>query len=171
MTDVILSLGTNLGDRKQNMREMLRCVGEFLGNMVTSDIMETEPLGMPGATMWFLNCIVRGLYDGSPEQLLNDCRAVEQALGRVRGEEILPRTADVDILLYGNAVLANTNLTVPHPRMLERRFCLEGLRQVAPEAGHPKAGKSFETLHHEMDDLLSEQQVRAFAGELQPEDD
>ncbi len=166
MIEVVLSLGTNLGDRGRNMREMLLRVQALLAPpLEMSTLMETEPLGMPGCETWFLNRAVKGAYGKTAQDLLAQCLAIERELGRVRDGTVLPRSADIDILLYGNGVIANTNLTVPHPRMLQRRFCLEALRQLVPNMLHPVVGRSFETLAGEMSAEVRAQRMRVLSGE------
>jgi 2-amino-4-hydroxy-6-hydroxymethyldihydropteridine diphosphokinase len=165
MERVALSLGTNLGDREHYMDRMVRGARSLLSEPVAvSLLMETEPLGMEGCELWFLNRIVCGGYADSPQALLRECRAIENELGRTRAEGISSRTADVDILLYGDAVIADTNLTVPHPQILDRRFCLEGLNQTAPDWLHPTLGKTFGELYGGMRDKVRRQGMRFPAG-------
>jgi 2-amino-4-hydroxy-6-hydroxymethyldihydropteridine diphosphokinase len=97
-----------------------------------SFVMETEPVGMPPGQRWFLNLIVCAGYKGSPEDLLAQCNRIEEELGRFRQKPLAARTADIDILLYGHTVIRKKSLTVPHPQILNRRFCLEGLVQLGP---------------------------------------
>ncbi|MBD3392083.1 MAG: 2-amino-4-hydroxy-6-hydroxymethyldihydropteridine diphosphokinase [Chitinivibrionales bacterium] len=161
MPYVALSLGTNLNDRFVLMASMEEQVCRILNDPIEcSLLMETEPVGMPDGTPWFLNRIVTGHSEPSAEELLARCFEIEKQLGRTRTGEVASRTADIDLLLYGDAIIANTNLTVPHARILSRRYCLEGLSQVAPSVMHPIAGKSFRELWLGMPNETRAQQVR-----------
>ena len=161
---VFLSLGTNLGDRHYYMTEMVgRLMRVLKQPCATSSLMETEPLGMPPGAPWFLNRIMSGEYNGAPETLHHHCRAIEAELGRVRGKGVTDRTADIDILLFGDRVIANTNLTVPHPGIMERRFCLEGLREIAPLMRHPLDGRTFLQVYEAMDESVRAQTVCVIA--------
>jgi 2-amino-4-hydroxy-6-hydroxymethyldihydropteridine diphosphokinase len=143
MTDVVLSLGTNLGDRAQYMRRMEEGLRAILSAPVAvSRLMETEPLGMARGQQWFYNRLMRGLYHGSPHQLLDACRDIEKRLGRERPVKNASRTADIDILLFGKIQLNDARLIVPHPRITDRRFCIEGLLETAPDMNvFPAAGR------------------------------
>ncbi len=109
--------------------------------MVTavSEIRETEPVG-PVEQGPFLNGAVRIETDLGPRELLERLLAVEQRLGRVREERWGPRTIDLDLLLYGDLVVDEPGLTVPHPRLHERRFALEPLADLAPSLEIPGKG-------------------------------
>lgn len=134
MTTVFLSLGTNAERRRrfyiEKMVTELACVME--PDIAQSQVMETEPLGMADGQRWFLNLIVRAGFSGNPTALLAECNRIEKDLGRIREKPLEARTADIDILLFGHALIREESLIVPHPRLLARRFCLEGLRQVGP---------------------------------------
>jgi 2-amino-4-hydroxy-6-hydroxymethyldihydropteridine diphosphokinase len=137
---VYLSLGSNLGDRRAQIEAGLAALGEE-GVTVTarSSWYETEPQDVIQQP-WFLNLVARGETARFPLQLLAALLKIERRLGRVRGAETVrrgPRILDIDILLYGDTVLETAELTVPHPRMLERRFVLEPLLEIAAELRHP----------------------------------
>jgi 2-amino-4-hydroxy-6-hydroxymethyldihydropteridine diphosphokinase len=141
MTTVFLSLGSNAGRREYYLEEMCGRLSSVMEQaVIPSQLMETEPLGMPGCQRWFLNCIVRAVFSGTPDELLAECNRIESDLGRTREKPFSARTADIDILLFGHAVIREESLIVPHPRMLRRRFCLEGLRQVGPAWKIPGTG-------------------------------
>jgi 2-amino-4-hydroxy-6-hydroxymethyldihydropteridine diphosphokinase len=138
---VFLGLGSNVGDREENLARGLRLLGSR-GFVVSaaSSLYETEPVGGPPQGP-FLNMVVRGETDLAPEDLLAQCLETERDLGRVRAERFGPRTLDIDILLYGDLVLDTPDLTVPHPHLHERLFVLVPLSEIAPdEARHPLLG-------------------------------
>ncbi len=142
---VYLSLGSNLGDRQQNLRaaiERLRQLGAVLS---VSSIYETEPVEMP-AQPWFLNCAIAVETDKMPRQLMANVLAIEQAMGRRRLQPKGPRTIDMDILLFGSSVVRTPKLTIPHPRMHQRRFVLEPLAEIAPDLRHPVLKKTIREL-------------------------
>jgi 2-amino-4-hydroxy-6-hydroxymethyldihydropteridine diphosphokinase len=127
-----LSLGSNIGDREANLRSAI----ERLGVVRESPIYETEPVDYL-AQRWFLNLVVELETELFPRQLLARTQKIERELGRVRGIPKGPRTIDIDILLYGSAIVKTPALEIPHPRMGERRFVLAPLADLAPELRHP----------------------------------
>ena len=134
---VFLSLGSNLGDRVANIRKALEQLAEF-GVDVTrvSSFYKTEPVDFrPQA--WFVNCVAEAETLLMPMQLLNAVKTVERALGRRTGMAKRPRVIDIDILLYESVVVHSVALTLPHPRMAERRFVLLPLRELAGNVRHP----------------------------------
>ncbi len=137
LTTIYLSLGSNLGDRRQNLE---RAIGELAEAGVevkrVSSLYETEPVGMR-AQPWFLNQVVEAETELFPMQLLDRLQAIERGLGRQRLTPQGPRTIDIDILLYGRFRIQSERLTVPHPRMNERRFVLEPLAELTTELRHP----------------------------------
>ncbi|MBD3244043.1 MAG: 2-amino-4-hydroxy-6-hydroxymethyldihydropteridine diphosphokinase [Chitinivibrionales bacterium] len=158
---VVLSLGTNLGDKEQHMRSMVAGARGFLVEPVrVSDLMETEPLGMTPDAPWFLNCLIAGGFDGTARELLGRCHAVEQSLGRTRNGKWESRTADVDILLFGDEQIADDDLVVPHPQIRSRRFCLEGLRQLVPDMVIPGVSMTMHELYERMDSGVRRQNMR-----------
>jgi 2-amino-4-hydroxy-6-hydroxymethyldihydropteridine diphosphokinase len=120
-----------------------------------SSIYETEPIGF-AEQRWFLNLVAEAETDLFPMQLLVRTLKIERALGRVRTVKNGPRTIDIDILLYGKAVIHSAILDVPHPRIAERRFVLAPLAELAPELRHPVTHKSV----REMLDAAPAQAVR-----------
>jgi len=127
---VLLSLGSNLGDRRRILRE---AVDSLPGVIAVSDLYETDPVGGPPGQDPYLNLVVAIESDASPRQLLGMCHRLEAAAHRVRGERWGPRTLDIDILWIDGETVDEQDLTVPHPRMWQRRFVLVPLRDVAPE--------------------------------------
>ncbi len=110
-----------------------------------SSFYETEPQDFKDQP-WFLNIALEVETSCFPIQLLALLQRIEREMGRIRGREAVPkgpRTIDLDILLYGKTVLDVPQLTIPHPRMSERRFVLEPLLEIAPDLRHPVTGRSF----------------------------
>jgi 2-amino-4-hydroxy-6-hydroxymethyldihydropteridine diphosphokinase len=129
---VYLSLGSNLGDREANLWTAI----ERLAPVRQSPIYETEPVDyLP--QKWFLNMVAEIETALFPRQLLARTQKIERELGRVRGIPKGPRTLDIDILFYADAVVATPQLEIPHPRIAERRFVLVPLSDLAPDLRHP----------------------------------
>ena len=145
-SSVVLGLGSNLGDREAAIQGALARL-EALGYRATrtSSLYLTEPVGGPPQG-WFVNAVCDGETALAPEALLHACHAVEQELGRVRGEPNGPRTIDIDVLFFGEAIRHAPDPVLPHPRLAERRFVLEPLVEIRPELVHPVLGKSAREL-------------------------
>jgi 2-amino-4-hydroxy-6-hydroxymethyldihydropteridine diphosphokinase len=137
---VFVALGTNLGDRERNLARGVSGLEER-GLRITarSSVYETEPVGGP-AQGAYLNAVVQADTALDAAGVLASCLDVERSLGRVRGVPNAPRTLDLDLLLYGSLVVRREGLTVPHPRLHERRFVLAPLMEIAPGAVHPVLG-------------------------------
>ena len=131
-----LSLGSNLGNREANLREAIRRLTELGTVRKVSSFYETEPVEFIEQP-WFLNCSVELETALPPRELLNALLAIEHALGRERVQPKGPRLIDLDILLYGDAVVREPGLAIPHPALHERRFVLEPLAEIAPASVHP----------------------------------
>ena len=160
MTVAILSLGTNLGDRFRYMRDMTEGVSRILAQPVhISRLMETEPVGVPEPRQRYLNRLVRGEFGAGAPQLLAACRRIESELGRQRPSRWAPRSADVDILLFGDQRIARPDLEIPHPRMLQRRFCIEGLVDVAADMTIPGTEQTPRQVIENMPEEVRRQQV------------
>ncbi|MEL0539338.1 2-amino-4-hydroxy-6-hydroxymethyldihydropteridine diphosphokinase [Staphylococcus debuckii] len=138
MTKVYLGLGSNVGDREQQLNEALRLLDAQPGIQVTqvSSLFETAPVGYVDQPD-FLNLCAEIETNLTPLEVLDCGLKIEQQLHRVRKERWGPRTLDIDILLYGNEIIENQALSVPHPRMAERAFVLVPLQEIAPEVMHP----------------------------------
>lgn len=125
-----LALGSNLGDRAATLQRALSALDGVIG---ASPVYETEPVGGPGGQGRYLNAVVALETVRTPRDLLDDCRRLEAAAGRVRAERWGARTLDVDVLLVGDLTVDERDLVVPHPRLWERRFVLAPLRDLAPD--------------------------------------
>jgi 2-amino-4-hydroxy-6-hydroxymethyldihydropteridine diphosphokinase len=137
---VYLGLGSNLGDREGHLERGLAALGARGVRMTAvSSIYETEPVGGP-AQGPYLNLVASAETALSPEALMQVALETEAEAGRVRGVRNAPRTLDVDILFYGDLVRRTEALTLPHPRLHERRFVLMPLAEVAPRLRHPARG-------------------------------
>ncbi|HEY2114468.1 MAG TPA: 2-amino-4-hydroxy-6-hydroxymethyldihydropteridine diphosphokinase [Candidatus Angelobacter sp.] len=132
-----LSLGSNLADREANLREAIARLADLGSVSRVSALYETEPVEVSGQQPWFLNCAVAVETKLTPLKFLEFLLAIEQSMGRKRTEPKGPRTIDMDIIFFGDEVLDTPELTVPHPAMQHRRFVLEPLAEIAPEATHP----------------------------------
>jgi 2-amino-4-hydroxy-6-hydroxymethyldihydropteridine diphosphokinase len=140
-----LSLGSNLGDRRANLRN---AIGQLLnlGRLIAvSSFYETEPVEFTDQP-WFLNCAVALQTELQADDFLKEIMAIEREMGRQRTQPKGPRTIDIDILLFGKAVLTTAQLTLPHPAMHQRRFVLEPLAEIAPDLLHPVLKKSVRDL-------------------------
>jgi 2-amino-4-hydroxy-6-hydroxymethyldihydropteridine diphosphokinase len=133
---VYLSLGSNVGDRAANLRTAIKRVSSLGDVMAVSSFYETEPVEF-AAQPWFLNCAVELDTEKMPKRLLAGILDIEREMGRRRVQKKGPRTLDIDILLFGNSIIQTKGLTIPHPAMHERRFVLEPLAEIAPQARHP----------------------------------
>jgi 2-amino-4-hydroxy-6-hydroxymethyldihydropteridine diphosphokinase len=152
MKRVYLALGSNLGDRAERIREALARLGAQGAKTIrVSSLYRTEPVGYK-AQPWFLNCVAEVETELMPLQLLRRCRAVERGLGRRPGPRGGPRLIDIDILLYENVVVRSAELTIPHPRMGERRFVLVPLGELAAQLRHPVTRQTVTDMLHETPD-------------------
>ena len=148
MTRAYVGLGANLGDRAGTIRRAVELLGAESGIEVVavSTLRETDPVGYADQPS-FLNGAAALETELSPRELLERLLAVELALGRVRGDgpRYGPRAIDLDLLLYGNEVVDEPGLTVPHPRLAERRFALEPLHELDPDLSLPD-GRAVQNL-------------------------
>jgi 2-amino-4-hydroxy-6-hydroxymethyldihydropteridine diphosphokinase len=144
-----LSLGSNLGDRAANLQAAIAQLRELGPITAISSIYETEPVET-SAQPWFLNCVVAIDSDLSARELLAHALRIESMMGRLRLSGKGPRKIDIDILLYAESAIDEPNLQIPHPGMRRRRFVLEPLVEIAPDARHPVMGKTAKELLSEL---------------------
>ena len=142
---VYLSLGSNLEDRQANLRNATGRLLELGYVQEVSSLYETEPVEVTEQP-WFLNCAVAVRTELIPREFLAGILAIERAMGRQRTQPKGPRIIDIDILLFGPAHINTPTLTVPHPSMAERRFVLEPLAEIAPDAKVPLQKKTVREL-------------------------
>jgi 2-amino-4-hydroxy-6-hydroxymethyldihydropteridine diphosphokinase len=148
-TLVYLSMGSNLGDRAVHLRFAIERLHEFGKVAAVSSFYETEPIEVV-AQPWFLNCVVKLDTEKTPWQLLAGILNLEREMGRERKQNKGPRLIDVDILLFGDSIIASQGLTVPHPAMRQRRFVLEPLAEIAPEVRHPVLKRTVRELQQQL---------------------
>lgn len=135
-TVVYLSLGSNVGDREAQLRGAIARLAPLGRVLASSSFYETEPVEFTSQP-WFLNSAVAIETSLEPQSLMTALLAIEREMGRQRTERKGPRTMDIDILLYGEAIVQDPDLAIPHPAMHQRRFVLEPLAEIAPDAKHP----------------------------------
>lgn len=156
---VYLSLGSNLGKPKENLRtaiQLLNAAG--IKVLRVSAFYRTEPVEYRQQP-WFVNCVVEAATEKMPMQLLKATQAIEREMGRKRAVAKGPRIIDLDILLYGNAVVRTKTLTIPHAAMAERRFVLAPLRELAPEVHHPVTRQTMAEMLAQTTDTSTVQRV------------
>lgn len=141
----VLGLGGNLGDRAANLSAAVKALEHLPGTRVTalSSLYETAPVGYADQPD-FLNRVAVVETSLSPRALLGGCLGIEAALGRVRGRRFGPRVVDIDLLLYEGVASGDPELTLPHPRMMERAFVLVPLAELFPD--HVALGIPFPDL-------------------------
>jgi 2-amino-4-hydroxy-6-hydroxymethyldihydropteridine diphosphokinase len=142
MTRAYVGVGANLGDREATIRAAIDALPGIVG---VSELRETDPVGIVDQPA-FLNGALALETELGPRELLDALLAVERDLGRERREPWGPRTIDLDLLLYGDETIDEPGLTVPHPRLHERRFALEPLLDLDPEVAIPGRGRVIDLL-------------------------
>lgn len=153
MVQCLIGLGSNLSDRERTLTSAWRLIGQLPKTeaLRISRFFSTQPAGGPADQETF--CNAAGLIETelSAEDLLQELLAIEAALGRVRKERWGPRAIDLDLLLYGDAILQTPTLTLPHPRMAFRRFVLEPAVEIAPDMVWPRNGWTIQRLLTHLD--------------------
>ena len=139
---VYLGLGTNVGECRANLRRALDHLNQLVTITKVSSIYETDPVGYADQPR-FWNIVVQAASSLDPHALLEQLIGIEKQMGRERTFRNAPRIIDIDILLYGGAVLNEPGLELPHPRMTERAFVLAPLVEIAPNLTHPLTGKLY----------------------------
>lgn len=145
MAIAYLGLGSNLGNREENLTRSLKLLAEKVKVGQVSSFYETEPQGFKEQN-FFLNAVCRVSTDLKPLELLALVKKIESKMGRKPSFRSAPREIDIDILLYDDLKLDTPTLTIPHPRMAQRAFVLVPLAEIAPELVEPVAGKSITRL-------------------------
>lgn len=144
MERVFFSLGSNLGNRQQNIQKAYAALCPIIEQAKLSSIFETKPMYFLNQPL-FLNAVMCGHTNMADKRLLVYIQGIERDLGRDRTKEQKngPRTIDIDILLIGNQVITTADLVIPHPRMTERNFVLVPLLELEPDLRNPLNGKLF----------------------------
>lgn len=132
MSVCYLGIGSNLGNRKQNIRRALERIGQLKGTKILklSKIIETKPVGGPRGQRDYLNACLKLDTALSPIFLLKELKTIEKELGRKKSARFGPRPIDLDILLFENKIINRKELKIPHPRMFERGFVLKPLAEI-----------------------------------------
>lgn len=138
---VALGLGSNLGDRRTTLRRAIGELEAVVRELLVSPLYETEPQHVIDQPR-FLNACCTGHTHLEPRALLEALHGIERNAGRERGMRYGPRTLDIDLLLFGDEVIHEPGLQIPHPRMHERAFVLVPLREILPDWRHPILGRS-----------------------------
>lgn len=149
LVTVYLGLGSNLGERHQNLEKAVEYLSQRLRVTRKSSVYDTEPMGNPEQPR-FLNMVCQVKTMLKAEDLLVLAKAIERKLGRVPGKSSSPRPIDIDILFYGDQIIDTPELTIPHPRLNHRAFVLVPLAEIAPTLVHPVAKKTVTELLKEL---------------------
>jgi 2-amino-4-hydroxy-6-hydroxymethyldihydropteridine diphosphokinase len=137
-----VAFGSNLGDRRQHLLWAAVRLEEVLSGLRLSTVIETDAEDVPDVQPPYLNAVAVGQCELPPRQLLERLQLIERDRNRTRPGWRAARTLDLDLILYGDLVVEEPDLTLPHPRFRERRFVLEPLVQVAPELRDPVTGRT-----------------------------
>ena len=130
---VVISLGSNLGNRKANLSGAIKSLAKYINVEQVSEFIETEPVGGPEQPN-YINAVLIGESNLSPEELLKSCQEIEAEFGRIRDVRWGPRTLDIDLIKFGETQMDSEKLTLPHPRAHEREFVLEPWLSIEPNA-------------------------------------
>ena len=161
MTTIHLSLGSNMGDREKNLRDAIaELPGAGARVKRVSSLYETEPVDFTEQP-WFLNCVVEAETELPALDLLRSLRAIELRLGSKKEFAKGPRLLDIDVLVYGGAMIDTPELHVPHPRMTQRRFVLAPLAELAPDLRHPSWNATVADMLARLDDRSAVRRFRA----------
>lgn len=144
---VFISLGTNIGNRAQNLKIALEELSKFTKIIKKSTIYETEPMEYKDQPL-FLNMAIKIETKLSAHELITKLQEIENKMGRIKKLKKGPRIIDLDILYYNNEIINEPNLKIPHPRAYKRDFVLTPLKELAPNLIDPKKHKTITQLHH-----------------------
>lgn len=159
-SDFVLALGANLGDARAAVLQGLESLEELLGPLTRAPLYETRPVS-PIPQPEYVNTVALGRTELPPDAVLAVAQQVERRAGRRRGERNAPRPLDVDLLLYGDRVATEPELTLPHPRLTSRSFVLIPLAAVAPERTIPPSHRTVRELLGQIPDDDSVRRLEA----------
>ncbi|HLG23706.1 MAG TPA: 2-amino-4-hydroxy-6-hydroxymethyldihydropteridine diphosphokinase [Candidatus Nanoarchaeia archaeon] len=151
MPQAFIGVGSNLGDKEQNIKKAVSEIKKISKTIKLSSLYKTEPVGFKEQD-WFLNCALEIETKLAPADLLKSLKEIEKKMGREKTFKNGPRIIDLDMLFYGNTVLKNKTLKIPHPKIRERKFVLVPLNEIAPDFIHPKLKKKVNDLLKETKD-------------------
>lgn len=154
MSRIYIGIGTNLGDKEDNLKQAIELLSEKVSIRKVSSLYETEPVGYQDQP-WFLNLVLEGETSLEPNELLDFTQGIEKQMKRIKTIVNGPRIIDVDILLYEQQQMETERLTVPHPRMVDRAFVMVPLFEIAPNL--MLSGK---TMGEWMEDFHGEQIIK-----------
>jgi 2-amino-4-hydroxy-6-hydroxymethyldihydropteridine diphosphokinase len=140
MPAVAIALGSNIGDRRAHLEFAVDHLKQILTNARVSTVIETAPVDVPDSQPPYLNAALAGETSLSATELMAELDRLERVRGRERASFRAARTLDLDLILYGDAVIQTAAIAVPHPRFRERHFVLEPLNEIAPDMVDPVTG-------------------------------
>ncbi len=145
---VYISIGSNRGGRIKNIEEALGKLKKEIDVQRVSSLYLTEPVKIKGG--WFVNCVAEGKTNKLARELLTCLLQIEKEMGRVRKKEKGERSIDLDILFYGQEIIQEKDITIPHPRLHQRRFVLTPLLEINAQLNHPLLNKTVDELLKEL---------------------
>lgn len=152
MIKTYIILGSNVGQRLSFIEKAKYLLEEIAGNILSeTSVYSTEPWGVENQDT-YLNQVLLIETELSAEKLLEEMLRIEEKLGRIRGGKYAPRTIDIDILLFGDFIVEQPELIIPHPRMQDRNFVLTPLKEIAPDVIHPVFQRSISSLQEQCTD-------------------
>lgn len=152
MALVYVGMGSNVGDREEQVLRAVHEMRSFSRVKKISTLIETRPIGVAYAEPKFMNAVVELETDFTPPEVMAELLRIEEEMGRTRSQPGAPREIDLDLLSYDADVLETADLTVPHPRMHERRFVLGPLAELNPKWIHPVTGTAIQDLLSKLPD-------------------
>jgi 2-amino-4-hydroxy-6-hydroxymethyldihydropteridine diphosphokinase len=157
MQELILGLGSNLGDRRRNIETAIDLIREKIGRIAAvSTFIETDPQGFISENKFLNGAVIveyepdsAGTAGGGPGAVMEILQSIESSFGRVRTGEYADRRIDLDILFYGDEIVMKPGLVIPHPKLQDRDFVLKPLMELCPDRVHPLFGKSIREMYRE----------------------